>query len=236
MGVDGSMTKLQHVVVADPTESVAAEIARYCTAFAASTATATTIEQAFSVTQNARPEMAIVALELLGPDAAKTLAWLRSAQPTACIVLTFRELAVSTFGELRQLNIADVLPQPVDPSGLLRIAWQRFNISTRRYERFPVELDVFLPDGVLLGRTHNVSEGGLLMDVKQPIAGGDSILVDVNLPQDKPLRVRVRVLAAEGEVPTPMWARLQFENLRGPAQKRLIDFLAQIRAPDTKSG
>jgi len=229
------MAQLKNVVVVDPAEPVAAEIARYCSAFAASTATATSIEQAFSVFEAVRPEMSIVALEMLAPDAARTLAWLRSAQPTTCIVVTFRELAVSTFGQLRKLEVTDVLPQPVDPSALRRIAWQRFNISARRYERFPVELDVFLPDGVLLGRTHNVSEGGLLMDVIQPVAGGDSILVDVALPQDKPLRVRVRVLAAEGEIPTPMWARLQFENLRGLPQKRLVDFLAHLKAPDTKS-
>jgi len=230
------VSKLKNVVIADPVESVAVDIARCCAAFSERAVTATTREQALSLSLTVQPEMLIVALELLEPDALAAIDLLRSAQPQACIVLTFRELAVSTFAQLRQLNVADVLPQPIDASALLRVVWQRFKISTRRYPRYQTTLDVLRPDGELLGRTRNVSQGGLLMDVVHPIAGGDSLLVDLILPAEKPLRVRARVLAAEGEVPCPMWARLQFDSLRGLDTRRLAEFLARLELPDTKPG
>jgi len=229
------MGKLENVVIADPAETAAAEIAGYCAAFSLRVAIANTRQQLLSLTATARPELLVVALELLGPDAQATLAQLRSAHPGVCIVLTYRELAVARFAELCQLGVTDVLPQPVDAAALFQIVWQHFKISTRRHERHPAAIRVVRADGVLLGRTRNISEGGLSMEMGQPVSVGDSLLVDLMLRDDLPVRVRAHVLAVEGELKSLMLARLQFDNVRGGERRRLAEFIAKLAPTGLKA-
>jgi len=83
-------------------------------------------------------------------------------------------------------------------------------------------------------RAAGISMGGLLMDVVHPVASGNSLMLDLMIPGEKPLRVRAYVLATEGEAPNPMWGRLQFENLRGREHRGLVDFIARLTLPDPK--
>ena len=221
--------KLATVVVADPVENAAKVIAQRCERFATKSVAVVTGEELLRVVAELRPQMAILSLELHEPSALEIIRELRRKNPKTHIVVTFRELAVPDMQRLTKLGIEDLLPQPVDPPVLARLVWLRFKINSRTHERYDVALDVHRADGLLIGRTRNLSEGGMLLwDVTQPLTSGLSLLFGLMLPNDKPVLVRGSVLAVESQIPNPMWARIQFEQLRGAEQQRLVAFLSDV--------
>jgi DNA-binding NtrC family response regulator len=221
--------RLAAVVVADPVETVARAIAHSCARFATKNIVVATGEQALRVASELRPQLAILSLELREPAVVDIIRELRRHSPQTHIAVTFRELTGPETQRLTKLGIEDLLPQPLDPEALARLVWLRFKINSRAYARYDVARDVRRAGGPLLGRTRNLSEGGMLLgDVTQPITSGLSLLIDLMLPNDQPLRVRGAVLAAEGQIPSPMWARLRLERLRGSEHERLAVFLHEL--------
>jgi hypothetical protein len=77
---------------------------------------------------------------------------------------------------------------------------------------------------VMIGKTCDMSEGGMYMTALHPINVGASLLIDVHL-EEKPLRVRCQVLHVDGTAPAPVRARIQFAQLWGPEQRRLVKYL-----------
>ena len=218
--------KLAVVVVADPVESEATLLARHCERFATNSVVVVTGDELLRVAAELNPQMALLSLEIHEPDAVEIIRELRQQSPRTHVVVTFRELAVIDMHTLTKLGIEDLLPQPVDSGLLARLVWLRFKINSRAHERYNVALDVHRADGLLLGRTRNLSDGGMLLgDITQPLTGGLSLLFGLMLPNDKPVLVRGSILAVDDQMPNPIWARIQFEQLRGAEQKRLAEFL-----------
>lgn len=220
--------RLGRLVVADPVESVARHIADGCDRLADERIVATSGERTLVAAATARPEMVILSLELARPETLLVATELRRACPDAFIIITFRELAVPTMERLGKLGIDDFMSHPVDLTAVYRAASRRFGVGFRRHERHEVALDVLRADGVLIGRTINLSEGGMRLSAFHPLAAGDSLLVALMMPDDKPLQVRCHVLAVEGRPPVPVIVRAQFDNLRGREHERLARYLATL--------
>jgi CheY-like chemotaxis protein len=219
--------RLRGLLIADPVETVAAHIATQCERLAESTFIATTGERALAMVREKKPEMVILSLELQRPETLEVARGIRDSSPGTFVVISFRELAVPTMERLGKLEVGDFMPQPLDFAALFRATSRRFERYFRRHDRHSVTLDVLRADGVLIGRTRNLSEGGMLFDAFHPLTADESLLVDLGL-HDRPLRVRCQVLGVDGQAPAPVKARVQFENLRGPEQRRLIDFLGGL--------
>jgi len=222
--------RLKSLLVADPVESVARQIADGCARLAEDRLIVTSGAKAVSLATEHRPEMVILSLELAKPDALEVATDVRSALAETFIVITFRELAVPTMERLGRLGVDDFMPQPLDLTGVFRAASRRFGVHFRRHDRHTVAIDVHRADGVLIGRTIDLSEGGMRFTAFHPVAADDSLLVDLMLPGDKPLRVRCRVLEVDGKPPMLVTARGQFENLRGREHERLNAYLQTLPA------
>jgi CheY-like chemotaxis protein len=220
--------RLRCLLVVDPVETVARQIAAGCERLADSRVIAVNGERAIALATELRPEMVILSLELARPDTFDTATDLRRLLPETFVVITFRELTVPVMERLGKLGIDDFLAQPLDLTLVYRAASRRFGVGFRRHDRRVVAIDLQRADGVHVGRTLDLSEGGLRFTALQPVATDASLLIDLMLP-DSPLRVRCRVLELEPSAPgAAVTARGQFENLRGRDQERLAGYLRTL--------
>ncbi len=170
----------------------------------------------------------ILSLELEQENAEKLVSDLREVLPSACIVVTFRELSLGVMERLRKLGANDFVAQPVDLKAFYRAASEHFGRPFRRYDRHELPLDVKRADGVLIGRTIDISEGGMRMSALHPLAAGDSLLVDIELDDSTSVRVRSYVLEVLGSPPLPVSARFEFQILRGQEHEQLLAFLNHL--------
>lgn len=223
-------SKLQCLVVADPLPEVAQDIANACDRLAEQRLVTTTGAETLTQARALRPEAIVLSLELTKPDTLDIAAKLCKELPNTLIVITYRELAVPMMEKLARLGLGDFVAQPVDITELFRAASRRFDRPFRRHDRHAVTLELYRADGVLVGKTRDLSEGGLLMDAIHPVKLDESMLLDLMLDDKagKPLRVRCRVLAVDGQQPAPVKARVQFERLWGPEQRRLRDYIQTL--------
>ena len=186
---------------------------------------ATTGEEAVALVENHHPEMVLLSLELKRPDARLVAPNLIQAHPDLLVVATFREMALPMMNRLNGLGVEDFLPQPLQFLQLFRIASTRFGVPLRRHTRYHAALDVVRLDGVTIGRTIDISCGGLQMECIHPAAPDQSFLADLTLPDGAKVRSRCHVLAVEGESPKQVTARVEFVNLRGEEFRRLTNFI-----------
>lgn len=222
------MGRLKSLVIADPSPEAADTIARETERLAEQRFVATTGKEALELIERHRPEAVLISLELKRPDAAEVVTAVTKREGNPFVVATFRELSVPAMEALGKLGVEDFIPQPIDFVQLFRAASQRFGAFFRRHDRLETTLEVFRVDGVLAGRTVDISEGGLQMRCETAVHAGHSLLVDIVLPEDfGKVRVRAQIIAAEGEAPMPITARAQFQNLRGEDQRRLSNFLTR---------
>lgn len=219
--------KLRALVVADPVEAVAQLIAKQCERLSAERVIAQSGAQMLEVVRDLVPEMVVMSLELSKPGAIEVMQKLRRAHPEIFVIGTFRELAVPMMERMSKLGVDDFMPHPLDLTEVFRAASRRFGIGFRRHDRLKITVEIMRADGVLIGRTIDLSEGGLLMEAIHPLAGGESVLVNLALPDGVtgPLRVRCHVLQVDGQAPAQVRARMQFENLRGREHARLVSYL-----------
>jgi DNA-binding NtrC family response regulator len=220
--------RLNAMVVADPVRSAAELIAQQCRRLAAVHIITTSAHETIEAVSRDRPQMVIVSLELPDEKPESLVKKLIKSHPDVLLVATFRELSVQRMDKLARAGVDELIAQPVDATDIFRAASKRFNIPFRRHERFSVTLDVQRADGVVIGRTLNISEGGLAMEAHHPMAEGTSVLVDLPLPAITPVRVRFQVLSVQGQPPTRTIVRGQFENLRGEEHRRLAGYLATL--------
>jgi DNA-binding NtrC family response regulator len=225
------MGKLKCLVVADPSEEVAKTIVEETERLAIERPTASTGQEAIALVKRYQPEAILLSLEIEHPEADAVIKEVLEIRPGIFVVATFRELAVPTMDRLDRLGVEDFIPQPIDFTQLFRAASTRFNTAFRRHTRYRATLEVYRADGVLVGRTLDISEGGLAMTCEHPVHAESSLLIDLALPNDEKIRVRCEIIASEGEPPKTVSARGQFQNLRGADKKRLREFL-HTQEPD----
>lgn len=223
------MGRLKKLVIADPSEDAARHIAEQTERLAERRFIATTGKDALGLVAEHQPEAVLISLEIKHPEAYAVVGAITKADPDRFVVATFRELSVPTMDRIGRLGVEDFIPQPIDFTQLFRAASQRFDTYFRLHTRYPVSLEVFRVDGVMVGKTLDVSEGGVRMACIHPVHPGHSLLVDMLLPEDQgKVRVRCTIIAVEGKAPNEIVARGQFHNLRGEDHKRLQEFLTAL--------
>jgi len=223
------MRKLDRLIIAEPSPDVAEHIAGETTHLAKERLIATTGGEALGLVGTHKPAMCLLSLEIARPEATEIAPQLLAVHPKLFIVATFRELALPLMGRLEKVGIEDFIPQPIDYTELFRAASDHFGMPFRRHARYPITLEVFRMDGVLIGKTRDISAGGLMMDCIHPAQAEQSLLVDIALTDETKVRVRCQIIAAEGQPPIAMTARGQFQNLRGDEYRKLMGFLAELR-------
>lgn len=225
---------LRALVVGDPVQDVADLLARQCERLAAECVAVSTSADVLEAVDRLNPEIVIGSVDLAHPDF-KTLAkTLRTKQPRVFFVATYRELSLERMEQLGRLGVDDLLPQPVDATELFRAASGHFNEFFQRHPRHGITRDVVRADGVLIGRTIDLSEGGMQMDAIHPVSVNDSLLIDLVLAEGQtPVRVRCQVLDVLGRAPTKVRARTQFNSLRGVEHQRLATFLTGLDDADS---
>lgn len=222
--------KLKCMLIADPIAATAEEIANQCDRLADERIVVTRAGEAVAKVAETKPEVAVISLELPGIPPKTLIPRLLEEESNLFILATYRELSVPDMERLSRLGVDEFIPQPIDILQVFRAASRRFNVPFRRHDRYNLACDVFRADGVMIGKTCDVSEGGMCMTALHPTNVGESLLVDIDLGEDKPLRVRCQVLHVDGTAPAPVRARVQFAQLWGPEQRRLVKFLrAQSR-------
>ncbi len=225
------MGKLKYLVIVDPSEEVAVTIAEETERLALERPTATNGADAIALVERHQPEAILLSLEIERPEAEAVIKKVIAARSGIFVVATFRELAVPTMDRLDRLGVEDFIPQPIDFTQLFRAASNRFNTGFRRHARYRAAVDIFRADGVMVGRTTDISEGGMMLSCEHPLQPGTSLLIDLALPNEEKLRVRYEIIATDGEPPKTITTRGQFQNLRGAEKKRLRTFL-HTQQPD----
>ncbi|MBC7792148.1 MAG: PilZ domain-containing protein [Clostridia bacterium] len=223
-------SKLKHLVIADPNQDTAQLIADACERLADETTTVTSGGELLDAVDSIKPQLLIISLELTRPDTIEVIPKLQKLASDMLIMTTYRELSVPLMEKLGRLGLENFLAQPADATEIFRAASKRFQMHFRRHDRHAVTLEVYRADGVLVGRTRDISEGGLSIDALHPVHVDESQLLDLMIADQKPLRVRCRVLHVDGVRPAPVLARIQFEKLWGPDQKRLADYIKSLQA------
>ena len=220
---------LSALLVADPQRQAAELTAEQCGRMAERTIVAGQGGEVVASAQAQPIDMVILSLEIQRPGPITVIEALEKLSPAPFVVASYRELGVPTMERYGRLGVTDFVSQPIDVTEIYRIASRHFNVPFRRHDRYRVAIDVLRPDGVAIGRTRDLSEGGLLMDMYYPAVPGESWLIDLAVPdQKKPLRARINVLQVEGQSPAPMIARAQFARLRGEELKRLVRYLSSL--------
>lgn len=220
-------SKLQHLVVADPIRETAQTIADACERLAEVRDITLTGDDTLNLVAEKQPQLLIVSLELTRPEIVELMPRLQRVAGEVLIIATYRELSVPLMEKLSRFGLTHFVPQPVEVTEIFRAASNRFQMHFRRHDRHNVTVEVFRADGVLVGRTRDLSEGGMSMDALHPVHPDESQLFDLALPDNasRSLRVRCRILQVEGTSPAPVLARVQFERLWGPEHKRLVDYM-----------
>lgn len=216
---------LRAFIVADPVVSLAEVVKSQCQRLAEHAVIATSGEQLLVLAGVHRPEVLICSLELTGPDIAHTMPKLLKLLPDSLVIVAYREMSLPAMQKVERLGVKEFLPHPIDPTEVFRAVSRRFGVPVRQHPRYNVEFEVHRADGVLLGRSRNISLGGLSFVCAAPQKAGDSLLLHLTLGAQAPTMVRFRVLGANAEPAGGHVVRGQFENLRGQGLQTLVNFL-----------
>lgn len=220
--------QLRCMLITDPKMHVAKLIANQCERLAKQRLVANHSREALELAQTHLPEVAVLSLEL-EKKVEDHVAQIIDAVPEIFVIGTYRELSMPGMQKLGTFGVADLLSQPVDALQIFRAASKRFQLPFRRHDRYAVSLDVFRADGVLIGRSVDLSEGGMCLAAMHPMNPSESILIDVALNDAaRPLRVRCLVVHVEGQAPAQVRAHLQFTKLWEPEHQRLVTYLAKL--------
>lgn len=216
---------LRAFVVADPVASLAELVKQQCQRLAEQAIVATCGEQLLTLAGVHRPEVIVCSLELVRPPIAESVPKLLRMLPDSLVIVAYREMSLPAMRQVERLGIKEFLPHPIDPTEVFRAVSRRFGVAVRQHPRFAVVIDVHRADGVLLGRSRNLSLGGLSFVCAAPQKIGDSLLLQLVFGQAAPSLLRFRVLGAHAEPAGGQVVRGQFENLRGQGLQALVSFL-----------
>jgi DNA-binding NtrC family response regulator len=219
------------LVVADPVQDVGDRIAKSCSRIARHCVATTTGAETIAAIKQHQPQIVLLSLEIRNPEAIEVAQAIKKQAPKCYVIGTYRELAVPTIELLRPRGVDEFVAQPVERSEMFEIIAKHFNIQTRHMPRHEKAIDVYRADGVLVGKTRNISAKGMLLHTVHPAALNQSLLVDLALPdQEYFLRTRCRIVEVDGKPPKATLARALFEGLHGPAHERLMNFVNALEA------
>jgi hypothetical protein len=134
----------------------------------------------------------IVSLEFGAVPVAEAVRSYRRACDGLCLVVG-DHASPAVAGRVIRTGANDLV-RPTDVDRIYHLASQRFGLRIRRERRFDVLLEVRRPDGEVLGRTRNVSEGGMMLDCDVELAVSSSVAVALTLPSGAEVRGRYDVL------------------------------------------
>jgi hypothetical protein len=220
-----NLERLEHLIIAEPVEQVAQHVAEQTAAMAKERTIIHTGEGVIESVLEYRPEMMLVSLDIGSPDVEEIAKAVKAEHPGLYLVGVYRELSVQSIKKLKAANFDDLLPIPIDMLDLYRLASARFKRAFRRHVRFPVEIEVLRPDGVVLGVTRDLSEGGLRMGFTQPMRLEQSLMLYLRVVGREPIRIRGVVIDVDTEVKE---ARINFEGSRGQAALGLTQYLRDL--------
>ena len=218
---------ISYMVVADPVAEVAQRIANDCSRLTEHTVTTTTGEEAIKAIKRYKPQIVVLSLELQSPSIVEVAATIRKQIKRCVAIGTYRELSIPTIEQLKKENIVEFVAHPAKRSEIFRIVARRCGIQTRVHPRFKASIEVHRADGVLVGKTHNLSREGMLLRTAHPAAVNQSLFVKLGLPGQE-LRLRCRILDAEATTGGGSIARAMFEQVRGPERVALFRFIDQL--------
>lgn len=223
-------SRLQCLVVGEPVADNAELITRQCRRLADERVIASSGEEVINACRHHRPEMVLLSLDIPRPKAVEVAKGLRRDMPGVYLVALYRELGVNMVDKLEKAGFDDLIPQPLERTELFRLASARFQKPFRQHHRYDVSIEVHRADGVMIGRTIDLSEGGMRLQAVHPLSARDSLLVHLGVLDEASSKVQVRcqILEVVGEPPQTVTARAMFENLRGEEYRRLQAFLLQL--------
>lgn len=215
---------ISYMVVADPVAEVAHRIAADCARLTEHTIATTNGEDTIKAIKRYKPQIVVLSLELQSPPLVEVAATIRKKMRRCVAIGTYRELSIPTIEILKKQGVVEFVAQPAKRSEIFRIVARRCGVQTRVHPRFEASIEVHRADGVLVGKTHNLSREGMLIRTIHPAAVNQSFFLKLRLP-DKELRVRCRILDAEATANGGTIARAMFEQVRGPERLALFRFI-----------
>ena len=218
---------ISYMVVADPVAEVAERITNDCSRLTEHTIATTTGEDTIKAIKRYKPQIVVLSLELQSPSIVEVAATIRKQMKRCVAIGTYRELSIPTIEQLKKENIVEFVAHPAKRSEIFRIVARRCGIQTRVHPRFKASIEVHRADGVLVGKTHNLSREGMLIRTVHPAAVNQSLFVKLSLPGEE-LRLRCRILDAEATTGGGSIARAMFEQVRGPERVALFRFIDQL--------
>ncbi len=221
------MEKLERIIVAEPSEEAAQTVAEKLDRLAHVVEVTHRGYDAIARVKDLEPEMLVLSLEIGEPEASDVLSTIRKAGIDCFVVATYRELSVQGMKKLGKFGVGEFVALPVDATSIYRAASTFFGRPFRRHTRHQVTLPVNRVDGAHVGKTLDLSEGGMQVSLEREVAAGTSQLWEVALDDggEKPLRVRCAVLGTDVIEGKATAARVEFEKLVGPDLARLSRFL-----------
>jgi len=215
---------ISYMVVADPVAEVAHRIAADCARLTEHTIATTNGEDTIKAIKRYKPQIVVLSLELQSPPLVEVAATIRKKMRRCVAIGTYRELSIPTIETLKKEGVVEFVAQPAKRSEIFRIVARRCGVQTRVHPRFEASIEVHRADGVLVGKTHNLSREGMLIRTIHPASVNQSFFLKLRLP-DKELRVRCRILDAEATANGGTIARAMFEQVRGPERLALFRFI-----------
>jgi len=230
---------LESLVIADPAKRMGDHIANQTQRLAKNRTVVTEGEDALKAIHDLKPQMLLLSLDISRPSSLEVIKRVRNVHPHLFIVGTYREMSLPMMDRFARAGVDDFLPSPVEITPLFRAASQFFGKAFRQFARHEVSLDVLRADGVAVGKTIDLSEGGMLMEALHPIPTNASVLMQLALPDAQeatPLRLRCEILESQGAAPGRVTARVMFQNLRGEDFMRLSRYLSNLGEPHAAAG
>lgn len=182
--------------------------------------------EALLAVQELRPEVVVVAAELLGGASGPSLLTLREHGAHAVVAVATANLAARLEGRCEVLE--DDAPQPLFDALCFRLG-----VARRAAERvrWNTQVEALCAEGRAEATLENLSLGGLLMSTARSLAIGERFQVEFALPDEgriSALARAVRVARARPEDPR-LKVGVAFERLDDDSPERLRRFL-QARA------
>lgn len=224
------MEKLDRVIVAEPSEESARSLAEKLNRLAHNVEVIHRGFDCIARTKDLKPDLLVLSLEISDPEASEVLATLQKAGIETFVVATYRELSVQGMKKLGKFGVGEFVAHPTDATSIYRAASTHFGRPFRRHTRHQVVLPVTRVDGASVGKTLDLSEGGMQVSLEREVAAGTSQLWEISLDDgtEKPLRVRCAVLGTDTIDGKPTAARVEFEKLVGPDLSRLSKYLESL--------
>lgn len=166
---------------------------------------------------------------LLAPDPNELLRSLRQAVGSDSWLILLARRPSQILARAASGTRTVVLPFSARPAEILFHLARCLRVATRRHVRRTVVAEVLhdRDQRALLGVTHDVSEGGMLLETYEPLRVGDHLQLNFTLPSNVQIYAHAEILRVETEGKGVYCAGLRFTHLDGNARRQLTSFLEE---------